>query len=110
MHFLPDDGAKAAFLAGIAARLGPGAPYVHVDIHGDRASAAFQHGLATWRAFQLAHGTPPDEVEEFFRLRFPKTNPIPVERTEQLLRDAGFEVEARPFTVLVFGAWLCRRR
>ncbi len=109
LHFLPDDGAKAALLAQIAARLKPGAPLVIADLHGDAGERTFQRLFALWRTWQLDAGIPPADVDKGFRQIVKDIHFVPEPRLMQLLGDAGFAGVERLWGALLFGAWAAWR-
>lgn len=110
LHFVPDDGAKAALLTQIAARLKPGAPLVMADLHGDAGEGAFQRLFALWRAWQLDAGIPPADVDKGFRQIVKDIHFVPERRLVQLLDEAGFTGVERLWGALLFGAWVAWRR
>jgi tRNA (cmo5U34)-methyltransferase len=109
MHFIPDDGSKKKFLTDIAACLNDGGIYIHADLVGQRGSDAFQQNLVAWHDFQLAHETPPNEVQDFFANRFPKVNVVTESRVIELLNESGFLVENIFFKALMVTGIVCRK-
>ena len=109
MHFLPDDGAKQALLAGIADRLAPGAPFVLFELHGDPAAPGFDEWFAAWHRFCAIQGM--GEAERVaFRARIDAGIHWASEpRIRALLARAGFEDVERYFRSLLYGGWIARR-
>lgn len=109
MHFLPDDGAKAQFLAEIRSRLKPGSLYIHVDasIDSDRELDL----LAPAVADRVRRIGLPDDVglgaRSFVERMLHNEPPMIVseQRTRQLLTDAGFNVVTRFFTGFWYRGW-----
>ena len=104
MHFLPDDGSKAAYLAAIRARLRPGAAMFLADISpGDMAE------FAAMRPLFLAHaGLMGLDVERMAQglamlAGLPLVSP---ERTRQLLTGAGFGDVLPLFQGLWYRGWI----
>lgn len=110
LHFLPDDGAKAALLDGIGARLTSGAPLVIADLHGRSGTPEFDRLMALWRAWQLDCGIPAEEVDKGFRKIVRDIHFIPEERLAELLRHAGFGEMERFWGGLLFGGWIAWKR
>ncbi len=106
LHFLPDDGAKAALLGAIARRLKPGAPLVIADLHGRPGEPGFHRLMGLWRSWQLASGMPEEDVDKGFRRIVVDIHFVPEERLAELLREAGFVGMERLWTALLFGAWV----
>jgi tRNA (cmo5U34)-methyltransferase len=109
MHFLPDDGGKAAYLKAIAERLRPGAPLVLVDQHGPRPSPAFDEKIAQWKRYQLLQGLPAEDAEASMVRRLGANHYVPEERIVALLQEAGFEQVERFYQAFVVGGWSARR-
>ena len=106
MHFVPDDGSKAALLGDIARRLKPGAPLILADAHGEKESRGFLHLIDVWRNWQLDAGIKPEDVEKGFRRVVKDIHFVPEERIVGLLSDAGFTTPQPFFASLPFGAWI----
>lgn len=109
MHFLPDDGAKQALLAGIADRLAPGAPFVLFELHGDPAAPGFDEWFAAWHRFCAIQG-----MEDAERVAFQARIDAGIHwasepRIRALLARAGFEDVRRYFRSLLYGGWIARR-
>ena len=109
MHFLPDDGSKAAYLNAIAERLRHGAPLVLVDQHGPRPSPAFDEKIEQWKRYHLLRGLPAEDVEANMTRRLGANHYVSEERIVALLREAGFEQVERFYQAFVVGGWSARR-
>jgi tRNA (cmo5U34)-methyltransferase len=109
MHFLPDDGAKAALLASIAKRLKPGAPFLLADLHG--ASDTPRHGrlMKAWKRWQLAHDVDPVEVEKGFKHVARDIHFVSETRLFELFHQAGFTGIEHFHQAFLFGGWLAFR-
>jgi tRNA (cmo5U34)-methyltransferase len=108
-HFLPDDGQKLELLQEISSRLGPGAPFVLADLHGEPGSARFERFFGAWKLWQLSRGVEREGIEEKFR-ELPKVvHFVSEERILALLREAGFDGIERFYTALPFGGWLAQK-
>ncbi|KQX23421.1 MULTISPECIES: class I SAM-dependent methyltransferase [unclassified Sphingomonas] len=112
MHFLPDDGAKAAYLSAIRARLPAGAPYIHVDVsiesdlEADNIAPVFrQRGAILGLPEDVA--TRPADFARAMRSPIEKRVVDPA-RNRTLLHDAGFEVISPFFRSLWFTGWWAR--
>ena len=65
LHFVPDDGGKAALLAHIARRLKPGGVFVLFDLHGDPGSEEHERYMPAWRRYWTIRGMTPEEERDF---------------------------------------------
>lgn len=104
MHFLPDDGAKAAFLAAIRARLRPGAPLLLADLSPSDASE-----FAALTPLFLAHAGLMGLDRERIALGLDVMAGLPTvspTRTIALLAGAGFGAVVPVFQGLWYRAWL----
>lgn len=111
LHFLKDDGAKAALLAEIAAHLKPGAPLILGDLFGPGWDDAWQGELRTiWGHLQRAAGIDGEAIARGFRHVDRDIHPVTEERLTQLLDQAGFTAPRPFFRALCFGGWVCRRK
>jgi tRNA (cmo5U34)-methyltransferase len=110
LHFLPDDGAKAALLADLGRRLKPGAPLVLADLFGPPWDEAWQGQLRQmWRHLQLSAGLAEDQVAKGFAHIDRDIHPLAEERLAELLAEAGFGPPLPFFRALCFGGWVARR-
>ena len=109
MHFLPDDGAKAALLRHIAARLQPGAPLILADLFGEPESPPFRRHMDVWGAWQLECGIEAEDVEKGFRHVVKDIHFVSEERIGALLAETGFGPPQPFWRNLAFGAWLAFR-
>jgi len=111
LHFLKDDGAKAALLSDIARRLKPGAPLVLADLFGPGWDEAGQARLRVWwEHLQLAAGFDEAEVAKGLAHVDRDIHAVEESRLAELLAAAGFEPPQRFFQALCFGGWLTRRQ
>ena len=109
MHFLPDDGAKLAYLAALAERLPSGAPLLLADLTGERGSPGFEQLFGAWRRQQDATRHNPDNVALDFAHLARNVYPVSAERRAALLTAAGFAVELEYWRALGLSAVLARR-
>lgn len=111
LHFLKDDGAKAAVLADLATRLKPGAPLVLADLFGPGWDDVWQGELRTiWGHLQRAAGIDAEAITRGFRHVDRDIHPVTEDRLAQLLDEAGFTPPRPFFRALCFGGWVCRRK
>lgn len=109
MHFLPDDGAKLAYLREIRSRLNVGAPYLHADASFDD-RRMFERLAPVIREHALIVGLPEKVAEApaayVSRTAFGRHKLILSEsRTLALFREAGFRPVAPFFRGLWFAGW-----
>jgi tRNA (cmo5U34)-methyltransferase len=106
MHFLPDDGAKLAYLRAVRARLKPDAPFVLAD-----ASVEDRSAFERMRPVFLAHaelvGLPP-EAALGGAGALANMPLIDEARTRALLHEAGFSAMTPFFRALWYAGWWAR--
>ncbi|MCF4166411.1 class I SAM-dependent methyltransferase [Zavarzinia compransoris] len=90
LHFIPDDGAKAGFMAALAARLAPRAPLLLTDF------AAFDLPDGCYDRWLLDRGVEAEVVARAADWRRRVWQPVTPERVRGLAASAGFE-DVRPF-------------
>jgi tRNA (cmo5U34)-methyltransferase len=104
-HFVPDDGAKLAFMKGIRSRLKPGAPLAIVDgvgVVGDDQTELLRR---IWKRHAVRNGVA-EEVAESNAQNFKKVAVVSERRQEDLLTSAGFERITPIFRGLAIKGWL----
>lgn len=104
-HFVPDDGAKLAFLKAIHSRMKPGAPLAIVDGVGIVGEERTELLRRIWRRHAMLNGVP-EEVAESNAQNFKKVAVVSEEREEVLLTSAGFERLTPIFRGLAIKGWL----
>lgn len=109
LHFVPDDGSKAALLNDIARRLRPGAVFVLFDLHGDPGSEEHERYMPAWRRYWKIRGMTADEMAAFDERIEHGIHFAPAERVLDLARDAGFTDPRRFFKGMLYGGWTLRR-
>lgn len=102
-HFVPDDGAKLAFLEAIRKRLKPGAPLAIVDGVAGQANTELLRRI--WKRHAVMNGIA-EEVAEANAENFKKVAVVSEEREEALLTSAGFEGLTPVFRGLAIKGWL----
>lgn len=104
-HFVPDDGAKLAFLKDIHARMKPDAPLAIVDgvgVAGDEKTELLRR---LWIRHAIRNGVAPD-VAKANSENFEKVAVVSEEREEELLASAGFKRITPIFRGLAIKGWL----
>jgi len=104
-HFVPDDGAKLAFLKAIHARMKPGAPLAIVDGVGVSGEAQTELLRRIWKRHAVRNGAA-EEVAESNAENFKKVAVVSTEREEELLTSAGFDRLTPIFRGLAIKGWL----
>jgi tRNA (cmo5U34)-methyltransferase len=108
LHHLAGEAEKRQLLAGIAARLKPGAPFVIACNHHYYASKPLL--LAAWRQRWRMQGLADEEVDaRLGRILQGADPPASEAAVIELLEAAGFIEPIRFFSSLFWGAWLARR-
>lgn len=104
-HFVPDDGAKLAFLKDIQARMKSDAPLAIVDgvgVAGDEKTELLRR---LWIRHAIRNGVAPD-VAKANAENFEKVAVVSEEREEELLASAGFKRITPIFRGLAIKGWL----
>ncbi len=110
LHFVPDDGGKAALLRDIARRLRPGGVFVLFDLHGgDPGLEEHERYMAAWERYWEIRGMPEGEAAAFRERIRQGIHFAPPERAVALARDAGFAEPRRFYKSLLYGGWTFRR-
>ena len=109
LHFVPDDGSKAALISDIARRLRPGGVFVLFDLHGNPGSEEHELYLPAWHRYWKVRGMAEEDRRAFDdRIRH-GIHFAPATRVVQLAREAGFTEPRRFFKGLLYGGWTFRR-
>ncbi len=109
LHFVPDDGSKAALLGEIGNRLKPGGIFVLFDLHGDPADANHRRSMAAWERYWALRGMRSDDTDAFRARIASGIHFAPAERLVALARAAGFGESMQFFRSLLYGGWIFRR-
>lgn len=102
LHFMKDDGTKLSLLKDIAERLEPGAPFILLDITGDKLE--LKENLEVLRLYLPDHLEEEDIKNRFHRIEN-KLYAISEERLCQLLVGAGFESPIRFYQNSIYLGW-----
>lgn len=109
MHFLPDDGSKLALLQSISHRLKSSAPFILVDIFGEKGSPEFEKITAIIKLFWEHMGMSSAQITEGFEKINQGVYPIPESRAIELLQQASFGNIIRFYTGLWGGGWIATK-
>lgn len=109
LHFVPDDGGKAALLADIARRLRPGGVFVFYDLHGGDTPEEHERYLAAWRRYWQIREMSPEEMSDFDDRIREGIHFAPASRSIELALAAGFGEPERFYKSLLYGGWTFRR-
>ena len=109
LHFVPDDGSKAALLDEIARRLKPGGVFVFFDLHGDPGSEEHERYMAAWRRYWTIRGMTPREERDFEERIRDGIHFAPASRVIELALAAGFTDPRRFYKSMLYGGWTFRR-
>jgi tRNA (cmo5U34)-methyltransferase len=105
MHFIPDDG-KLAFLQSIAQRLKQGAPFILVDVFGEKGTPEFERTLSFIQSYWQEVGKTEAEIKEMLATSNKGIYSISEARVYDLLQQAGFTSITRFYTGLWVGGWV----
>jgi tRNA (cmo5U34)-methyltransferase len=108
LHFVPDDGAKLATLKAVRQRLRKSAPFVLVDISLDTSAPAAEQWLQRYYRFGVDGGVDPENMASAISEIRDRTNvhAISPQRTEALLRDAGFAKSDMFYCAFAWRGWV----
>jgi tRNA (cmo5U34)-methyltransferase len=109
MHFIPPSG-KLEFLQSIAQRLHPSAPFVLVDVFGEKQSEELKQLMPILHAYWNAMALPPQKQQELLAAFDQGVYPVAETSILNLLEQAGFEKTIRFYTGLWVGGWLAFKR
>ena len=109
LHFVPDDGSKAALLGDIARRLEPGGVFVFFDLHGGGDPEEHERYLSTWRRYWTIRGMTADEKRRFDERIREGIHFAPASRVVELAQGAGLVDPRRFEQSLLYGGWTFRR-
>lgn len=104
-HFVPDDGAKLAFLEAIHERLKPEAPLAIIDGVGVAGDARTELLRRIWARHAMRNGVA-EAVAASNAENFKKVAVVSAEREEELLTRAGFKHLTSIFRGLAIKGWL----
>ena len=110
LHFVPDDGSKAALLGDIAQRMRPGGVFVFFDLHGGADPDEHERYLSTWRRYWAIRGMTADEKRRFDARIREGIHFAPASRVVDLAREVGLIEPRRFYTSLLYGGWTFRRK
>lgn len=110
LHFVPDDGGKAALLADIARRIRPGGTFVFFDLHGGDSPDQHERYLSAWRRYWKLRDMSPEEMCDFNGRICDGIHFAPAARSIGLALEAGFEKPERFYASLLYGGWTFRRK
>ena len=110
LHFVPDDGGKAALLADIARRLRPGGVLVFFDLHGGATPEEHERYLSAWRRYWKVREMTPEEMRTFNERIRQGIHFVPASRAVELARQAGLVQSRRFYRSLLYGGWTFRRK
>lgn len=110
MHFIPDLSDKLQFLSSIAQRLHPSAPFVIVDIFGEKQSQEWKQLIPILQAYWNAAGILPQMQQQVLTGVDQGVYTLPETSILNLLEQAGFEKTIRFYTGLWVGGWLAFKK
>jgi tRNA (cmo5U34)-methyltransferase len=106
--FIPDDGHRLHTLREIHSRLNSGAPFLMINGCTDKTAARFEDDLRVYAAFARRSGAPADMTEGALCMQRERLFPVPREREEELLNEAGFsDIQIFYAGSMAFG-WIAR--
>jgi len=105
MHFIPQAD-KLQFLKSIAQRLCPSAPFVLVDVFGQKESQELEQLMPIIQSYWNSMGLPLDKQQQILSGFNQGVHPLPENTLLDLLKQAGFMKTMRFYTGLWVGGWL----
>lgn len=106
MHFIPDNGAKQAYLNEIFRRLKKNAMLILVDMVGAKNTETHNFYLSQWKHFHLKMRDDPENVEEDFQRIEELVHPVSEDRMMALLQTAGFGRITQFYQALLFKGYV----
>jgi tRNA (cmo5U34)-methyltransferase len=107
LHFLDDNGNKLSLLKDIAERLVSGAPFLMLDITGDKNQ--IRQNLKVLRLL-LPDGLGEEQISNRLNRIENELFPVPEQRLSELCTEAGFEPPLRFFQSSIYMGWLTRKK
>jgi tRNA (cmo5U34)-methyltransferase len=107
LHFMKDDGGKLNLLKDISDRLLPGAPFVMLDITGNKQQ--IKDNLKVLKHL-LPDGLDEEQVDQRMTRIEKELLHVSEERLSALCVEAGFEAPLRFFQSSIYMGWLTRKR
>ena len=109
LHFLPDDGEKAALLKGVADRLHAGGLLALFDLHGEPGAPEHERSMEAWRRYWRIMEFAEDEIPRFEERIATGIHFASAERIADLAEQAGFGPPRRFYQSLLYGGWTFKR-
>ncbi len=106
LHFMEDDGTKIELLQSISERLEKDAPFVLLDITGDKEQI---RGNLNILKQLLPEGLDPEDVANRLNRIENHLHPVSEKRLSELLVEAGFESPLRFFQNSIYMGWLTKK-
>jgi tRNA (cmo5U34)-methyltransferase len=106
MHFIPDASSKLQFLSSIAQRLHPSAPFVLVDLFGEKGSQELGQMMPILHTYWNAVEFPTPKQQQLLAGFNQGVYPLPETSILSFLEQAGFQKMMRFYTGLWAGGWL----
>jgi|SRR5690606_14709768 len=107
LHFLEDNGDKLRTLQDIAERLVPGAPFVMLDITGDRIQLADNLKILK---YLLPEGIDAAQIEERLQRIQNDLFAVSEHRIAALFEESGFEAPVRFFQSSIYMGWISKKK
>ncbi len=103
LHFIPDDGRRLRALREIRRRLKPGAPFLLIDGCSQMQGPEFERDLRLYVGFARRMGAREEDIARMVQvMRNGEVFPLPQDRHEALLAEAGF----RDRRLFYAGLWI----
>ena len=109
LHFLPDDGEKAALLKAVADRLRAGGLLVLFDLHGEPGAPEHERAMEAWRRYWRIMNLAEEEIPRFEERISTGIHFASAQRIADLAEQAGFGPPRRFFQGLLYGGWTFTR-
>ena len=109
LHFLPDDGSKAALLTEIRERLEPGGTFIFVNLIKPDNKKTEAEFLKAWESYNALNGVPEAEYKFFFSERVKKVNFATERRDRELWQSQGFREISRFTSALYLQGYVLQK-
>ena len=103
LNFIPDDGSRLDVMREIHSRLAPSGSFLMINACSEKGGPRYEEDLRLYEVWARRNGAPDDVIAAAVRMQRDTLHPVPFEREEALLGQAGFH-DSRVF---YRGLWVC---
>ncbi len=104
-HFIKDESERNRLFQDVAKRSKSGAYLIHAEISFDMSSSEFPEILEKWKAMQSLSGASKEHLDKTLEMMNEYLLLLPPEKTEELMKGAGFSMPVSFFQSLLIRGW-----